>query len=177
MAISRRLPGVRQSTQNHSQGMSTRWAQQYQESMIFIQLPIRFDMKGFYNRRLHMNRNSCGCHKKCLITSDPYFGVPQAINLQWPTQHIYIPNHSATGRMWDKVNFWTEWTWLEFSFPFPGLVYPTNFLIDWGRMDGFMPFPRALTINKIQTAFSRIWTLVTNSISYNDNDYMRHTFI
>ena len=36
------------------------------------------------------------------------------------------------------------------------------------RIDGFMPFKRALAWSEMQTASSRIWTLITDSISYID---------
>ena len=41
----------------------------------------------------------------------------------------------------------------------------------WERRDGFMPFPRALTQNKMQTALSRVWTLVNDSIWYETSYY------
>ena len=40
-----------------------------------------------------------------------------------------------------------------------------------GRRDGFMPFWRALVQNETQTATSRIWTQVIDSIYYKDNQY------
>ena len=39
-----------------------------------------------------------------------------------------------------------------------------------------MSFPRTLALSEMQTALSRIWTQVVNSISYNDNHYVRHAF-
>ena len=44
----------------------------------------------------------------------------------------------------------------------------------WGRRDGFMPFSRWLKWSKMQTASSRIWSLVTDSISYN-NRYVKQS--
>ena len=43
-----------------------------------------------------------------------------------------------------------------------------------GRADGIMPFPGALALSEMQTALSRIWTLVTNSIFYYNNYYAKH---
>ena len=37
-----------------------------------------------------------------------------------------------------------------------------------GKTDGFMPFPRVLVWSETQKELSRIWTLVTNSISNNN---------
>ena len=45
------------------------------------------------------------------------------------------------------------------------------------RRDRFMPFPRALIQDEKQTTSSRIWTLLSDSISYNDNDDDKHTFM
>ena len=39
-----------------------------------------------------------------------------------------------------------------------------------------MPFQRMLALNEMQTASTWIWTQVTNSISYNDKSYAKHTF-
>ena len=36
---------------------------------------------------------------------------------------------------------------------------------------GVMPFPKAWVQSETQTAFSRIWTRVNDSISYGDNRY------
>ena len=67
--------------------------------------------------------------------------------------------------------------WLK-SFPSPRMVFkprqkehslPYNLPITGGRTDGFMPFQRALAQNEMQTALSRIWTQVADSISYDNN--------
>ena len=45
-----------------------------------------------------------------------------------------------------------------------------------GRLgeDGFMPFPKPLVWSKTQTASSRIWTQIDDSISYNSNHYVKY---
>ena len=40
-----------------------------------------------------------------------------------------------------------------------------------GRITGFIPFPRVLVLCEMQLAWSRIWTRVAVSISYDDNHY------
>ena len=40
-----------------------------------------------------------------------------------------------------------------------------------GRIIGFLPFPRVLVLCEMQLAWSRIWTCVAVSISYDDNHY------
>ena len=48
----------------------------------------------------------------------------------------------------------------------------SNYLsIAGGRIIGFIPFPRVLVLFEMQLAWSRIWTHVVVSISYNDNHY------
>ena len=42
-----------------------------------------------------------------------------------------------------------------------------------GSTDGFMPFPRALAWSEKQINSSRIWTRVTDFISYNGNCYVK----
>ena len=44
-------------------------------------------------------------------------------------------------------------------------------LITEERIGGYIPFPRVLAWRETQTAFPRIWTKVTESISYNDYHY------
>ena len=44
-----------------------------------------------------------------------------------------------------------------------------------GRIDGFMPFSRALGWSKMQTSLSRICIQITNSISNDGNCYTKHT--
>ena len=40
-----------------------------------------------------------------------------------------------------------------------------------GRIIGFIPFPRVLVLCEMQSLWSRIWTRVAVSISYDDNHY------
>ena len=67
--------------------------------------------------------------------------------------------------------------WVQ-SFPSPrlvaspklkNLVCPTILSIAGGRIIGFIPFPRVLVLREMQLAWSRIWTRVAVSISYDDN--------
>ena len=53
------------------------------------------------------------------------------------------------------------------------LLYYLSLIVGIGQ--GFLLFPRSLTRNKIQTASSRLWTWITNFISYNDNHYTKCT--
>ena len=48
---------------------------------------------------------------------------------------------------------------------------PYNLMIAGKRRDEFIPFQRVLAQSEMQTALSRIWTWVTDSISFNDNHY------
>ena len=50
---------------------------------------------------------------------------------------------------------------------------PYYLLIGRERMDEFMPFPTVLVWSEMQTASSRIWTQVTDPISYDDNHYAK----
>ena len=50
----------------------------------------------------------------------------------------------------------------------PNLPYYLHIV---GGKDEFMPFPRACARSEIQTASAKIWTGVSDFISYNDNLY------
>ena len=69
----------------------------------------------------------------------------------------------------------------EFFFSYTGSLIkakkpslPYHLCIGRGRTVGFMLSTRALVQCEIQTASSRIWIRVTNSISNNDNYYNKH---
>ena len=63
------------------------------------------------------------------------------------------------------------------SFPSPRLQSAVLFTHGWKvRLVGFMPFPRALVQREAETALSRIWTWVTNSISFNNKFHAKHSF-
>ena len=75
--------------------------------------------------------------------------------------------------------------WIQ-SFPSPrlvasprlkNLVCPTTLPIAGGRIIGFIPFPRVLVLCEMQLAWSRIWTRVAVSISYDDNHYTTGTLL
>ena len=58
--------------------------------------------------------------------------------------------------------------WIQsFSSPRPATI-PILFIAG-GRIVGFILFPRILALCEMQTAWSRIWTWATESISYDDN--------
>ena len=48
---------------------------------------------------------------------------------------------------------------------------PYYLTIAGGRIIGFIPFPRVLVLCEMQLAWSRIWTRVAVSISYDNNHY------
>ena len=50
-------------------------------------------------------------------------------------------------------------------------ILPYNLSIAVWRTNGFMPFSKALAQSEMQTASSRLWTLVYVSISYDENLY------
>ena len=85
------------------------------------------------------------------------------------------------GWMWHKVNFFKRGLTgsnLEFSFFKTGCLTKAkepsllNYLpIAGGRIIGFIPFPRVLTLCEMQATSFRIWTRVTESLSYNGNHY------
>ena len=43
------------------------------------------------------------------------------------------------------------------------------------KTSGFRSFPRVIVQNDSQTVLSRIWTRVVDSISYDDNRYVKHS--
>ena len=48
--------------------------------------------------------------------------------------------------------------------------------IAWGRIIGFIPFPRVLVLCEMHSIRSRIWTRVAVSISCDDNHYTTDTY-
>ena len=83
-------------------------------------------------------------------------------------------------RIWHKFIFKQSLTSLnsDFSFSWTSclakaeeLSLPYYLLIAGGRIIGFIPFPSVLVLCEMQLVSSRIWTRVTVSISYDDNDY------
>ena len=91
--------------------------------------------------------------------------------------NMFLPNPSATCRMWHKVSFNQRKAALnsEFSFSLTGFLtkakvssLPYYFYIDGGRTDFLCFFLRTLACSGIQTAPFRIWSPVTNLLSYDD---------
>ena len=89
----------------------------------------------------------------------------------------YLPN-SPTDRMWHKVTFLNGvqpiWMFLSLrlvavSIRLKTPVCWTILLITGGRKGINPPVLRALAQREIQSALSRIWTWVTNFISFHDN--------
>ena len=72
-----------------------------------------------------------------------------------------------------KIQFPLSWTGCLANSKEPSLPYYLSIARE--RRDGFMHFPKALAQSEIQTASTRIWTQVTDSISYDDNHYAKHT--
>ena len=97
---------------------------------------------------------------------------------------IYLPYLFPGSRMWHVGQFFSgvQLVWIQ-SFPssrlvaLPKLKNPVSFILSVTerRRDWFMPFPRALVQREIQIALSRIWTQFTNSISYDNNHYIKST--
>ena len=93
--------------------------------------------------------------------------------------YIYIYQLLRSGRIWHKVSFFKRsLTGLNSEFSFSKTSYltkaeepslPCYLPIAGGRVIGFIPFPRVLVLCEIQSVSSRIWTRVTVSISYDDN--------
>ena len=98
--------------------------------------------------------------------------------------YSYLPNPSARAGYDPRSVFKRSLAGLnsEFSFSWtscltkaeePSLSYYLP--IAGGRTTGFIPFPRVLALCEMQSVLSRIWTRVTVSISYDDNDYTTGT--
>ena len=86
--------------------------------------------------------------------------------------------------MWHKINYFlseVKLVWIQIFFiPLTScLAIAKEHSLSYylpiakGKTDGFMPFPSALVQSGKQTALSKIWTCVADSISYNDNCYTK----
>ena len=100
------------------------------------------------------------------------------------TQYIHIYQPLRSDRIWHKVNFKRSLTSLKSEFSSsqtscltkaekPSLPYYLP--IAGGRIIGFIRLPRVLVLCEMQLAWSRIWTRVAVSISYDDNHYTTGT--
>ena len=82
-------------------------------------------------------------------------------------------------RIWKNVNFYVVSAGLnsEFSFSrtscFTKVKWPFYLPIAGDRRDGSMPFPRLLAWREMQTVLSRIWTPVSDFVSYDNNLYTK----
>ena len=100
------------------------------------------------------------------------------------TRYPYLPTPPPGQDMTQGQFLSGVWqVWIQ-SFPPPrqvasprlkNTVCPTILPIAGGRIIGFIPFPRVLVLCEMQLAWSRIWTRVAVSISYNDNHYTTGT--
>ena len=75
----------------------------------------------------------------------------------------------------EAQSIFKQFNWFEFRFSWlaalsklKSLVYPTILTIGEERPVKFIAFPRVLTWYEMQIASSRIWTLVTTFISYDN---------
>ena len=87
----------------------------------------------------------------------------------------YDDNHYTTSTSITGLNS-------EFSFSLTSCLtkaeepsLPCYLPIPWGRIIGFIPFPRVLELCEMQSVSSRFWTRVAVSISYDDNHYTTGT--
>ena len=65
--------------------------------------------------------------------------------------------------------FFQDYTFYQDKRTQSALLFTYNF----GETDGFMHFPRELEGSETHTPSFRIWTLVADSISYDDNFYTK----
>ena len=91
---------------------------------------------------------------------------------------MYLTKPFTIGGIWHKVRFSAECTFSDTGYLTKVKVYnvPCYLPIAGGRTDGFMFFLRALARRETQTASSRFWTRVTDSISNDDNHYAKRVF-
>ena len=74
---------------------------------------------------------------------------------------------------WDFIGVWMTSCLTKAEEPSLSNYLP----IAGGRIIGFIPFPRVLVLCEMQLAWSRIWTRVGVSISYDDNHYTTGKYI
>ena len=93
-------------------------------------------------------------------------------------------DHPCSVRMWHEVNFYAEFNRFEFKvfflvwLPYQGyqkLSLPYYLPITGWKIIEFIPFPMPLVLCKIQSTSSRIWTRVTEFLSYEHNHYSTGT--
>ena len=67
---------------------------------------------------------------------------------------------------------------LLYWLPYQGFRSPSRYhlLIARRKIDWFMPFPKVLAQSETQKSLPKSWTLVTNSISYDDNCFIEHYY-
>ena len=107
-------------------------------------------------------------------------------NLQWLICHeietnyksvcscMYLSNPSPMSKMWHKVNFLSgkKLVWIQFSFSLSGCLTKAK----EPTLHYYLPIAGKRTgSSEMQTALSRIWTRVTNSISEDDYSYTKST--
>ena len=90
------------------------------------------------------------------------------------TNHIYQPHRTC--RIWHKVNFWAEFNRFQFRvFLLLGRRTQSVLLFahSWRENSWIHTFPKG--ISEMQSVWSRIWTRIVVSISYDDNHYTTGT--
>ena len=98
---------------------------------------------------------------------------------------IIFANHSARAGYDTRSIFKRSLTGFnsEFAFSYTSRLtkaeessLPYYLPIAWGRIFGFIPFPRVLVLCEMQSVRSRIWTRVAVSLSCDGNHYTTGTF-
>ena len=92
---------------------------------------------------------------------------------------MFLPNPYTTGRMWLKINLrGVKLVWIQFSFSYISRLtnakehsLPYYLPIAAGENRWVHAFPKDISLKWNEKALSRIWTLVANSISFDNKDY------
>ena len=123
------------------------------------------------------------CFQKWKVISDLIIVEVSHTSSHWLCNAIQLWGHYSSNMSWRgitgqnqfpqqfKNKFWIQnlfSTWLVAILRFKS---PIILLIARGRIVGFMPFPRVLALCETKTALSKIWTLVAESTSYDNNHY------
>ena len=89
----------------------------------------------------------------------------------YPTLRAGYDTRSIFKRSLTGLNSEFSFSWTSCLTEAEGFCLSYYLPIAGGRIIGFIPFPRVLVLCKMQLGWSRIWTRVSVSISYDDNDY------
>ena len=89
-----------------------------------------------------------------------------------------VTNFTYISRIWHMVNFQAVKSWFECSFSSPSQVAKIRLLPNyWWGTYGLMNFPKTLAWRETQTAWCKIWTLIANSISFDDKCAFVHVCV